>query len=141
MAIRDKMRTNAASVLQPGETIQQVVAAQAANPYWAFLSYWILLFKSSYRVVVVTDRRIVVCQAGRMSVTQIKGVLGEFPRTTQIGPASGIWYKCLTLGDPIYIHKRFHKDVAEADAAAAATPASEIAPPPPTLPTSGAELS
>jgi hypothetical protein len=128
MAIRDKMRTNAASLLQPGETIQEVVAAQAANPYWAFLSYWILLFKSSYRVVVVTDRRIVVCQAGRMSVTQIKGVVGEFPRSTQIGPASGIWYKCLTLGEPIYIHKRFRQDVTNADAAAAA-PASGIAPP------------
>ena len=55
MAIRDKMRANAASVLQPGENIQEVIAAQSANPYWAFLSYWILLFKSAYRVVVVTD--------------------------------------------------------------------------------------
>jgi hypothetical protein len=130
MAIRDKMRTNAASVLQPGETIQVVIAAQSANPYWAFLSYWILIFKSAYRVIVVTDRRIVVCQAGRMTVTQIKGVVGEFPRATQIGPASGIWYKCETLGDRIYIHKRFHKDVAEADALAG----SVAAPPPPAPP-------
>jgi hypothetical protein len=65
---------------------------------------------------VVTDRRILVCRSGRLSTTKVHEVLHELPRTTQIGPASGLWYKCETLGERLYVHKRFHKDIAQADA-------------------------
>jgi hypothetical protein len=116
MAIRDKLRTNAAHVLQPGEQIQSIFAAQTASPYWALLSYWIVLFKNAYRVVIVTDKRILVCKSGRLTTTPVNDIVGEFPRSTKIGPASGVWYKCDTLGDRLYIHKRYHKDVAAADA-------------------------
>ncbi len=117
MAIRDKLRSNAEHVLQPGETIQSIFTAQTASPYWALLSYWIVMFKNAYRVVVVTDRRILVCTSGRFSTTPVNEIVGEFPRTTRIGPAAGVWYKCDTLGERLYIHKRYHKDVAAADAA------------------------
>jgi hypothetical protein len=50
-------------------------------------------------------------------VTKVNEVIDELPRHTQIGPASGLWYKCETLGERLYIHKRFHKDIAQADAA------------------------
>jgi hypothetical protein len=116
MAIREKMRSNAAHVLQPGETVQQVFAAQTASPYLALISYWIVIFKNAYRVVVVTDKRILVCKAGRASTAAVKDVVRELPRSTKIGPATGVWYKCDTLGERMYIHKRFHKDVAAADA-------------------------
>jgi hypothetical protein len=129
MAIRDKMAANAAPVLQDGETIQQIFAGQTANPYWSLLSYWIIIFKNAYRVVVVTDRRILVCHSGRFSTTQVKEVVGEFPRATRLGPASGLWYKLESLGDPLYIVKRFHKDVNDADAQAMPTPP----PPPPSV--------
>jgi len=121
MAIRDKMRANAATVVNPGETIQQVFAAQTTSPYSALISYWIVIFKNAYRVVVVTDQRILVCNAGRASTTAVKGVVGEFPRSTKIGPPKGVWYKCETLGPKLYIHKRFHKDVIAADAGATAS--------------------
>jgi hypothetical protein len=120
MAIRDKLQANAAHVLQPGETVQAVFTAQTASPYWALLSYWIVMFKNAYRVVIVTDQRILVCKSGRFSTTPVNEVVGEFPRATKIGPASGVWYKCDALGDRLYIHKRFHKDVAAADAAVSA---------------------
>ena len=58
MAIRDKLRANAAHVLQPGETVQAVFTAQTASPYLALISYWIVIFKNAYRVVVVTDKRV-----------------------------------------------------------------------------------
>lgn len=116
MAIRDKLRANAAHILQPGETIQSVFTGQTASPYLALISYWIVVFKNSYRVIIVTDKRIVVTRSGRASTTAVKEVVGEFPRSTKIGPASGVWYKCESLGDKIYIHKRFHKDIAAADA-------------------------
>ena len=126
MAIRDKMRANAQPFLQPGETVQAVFGAQTKSMWFAVLSIWIIVLSNAYRVVIATDRRILVCQTGRMSMTPVKAVLHEFPRSTRIGPAGGLWYKCETLGEPLYIAKRFHKDVEAADAlagaAAAATP-------------------
>jgi hypothetical protein len=77
----------------------------------------VIIFKNAYRVVVVTDRRILVCRSGRLGVTKVNEVIDELPRHTQIGPASGLWYKCETLGERLYIHKRFHKDIAQVDAA------------------------
>lgn len=117
MAIRDKMRANAAHVLQPGENVQSVFGGQTVSPYFFLLSYWILLF-NSYRVVVVTDRRVLVCRSGRFRTTPVIEVLRELPRNTRIGPASGLWWRCETLGDRLFVHKRFHKDIDAADAAA-----------------------
>lgn len=117
MAIRDKMRENAAHLLESGETIQQVFGAQTTSQYWALLTYWIVIFKSSYRVVVITDRRILICRSGKLSTTKVNEVINELPRHTMIGPASGLWFKCETLGERLYIHKRFHKDIAQADTA------------------------
>jgi hypothetical protein len=115
MAIRDKMRANAAHVLRDGESVQAVFGAQTTSQYWMLLSYWIIVIKNSYRVVVVTDQRILVCRSGRFRTTPVVEVLAERPRGAMIGPASGLWWRCETLGERLYIHKRFHKDVAAAD--------------------------
>lgn len=131
MAIRDKLRTNAQPHLQPGENIQAVIPCQTVSQYFALLSYWIIIFKNAYRVVVVTDRRILVCTSGRLRITPVTAVKWEVSRSTLIGPASGLWYKCESLGEKLYINKRFHKDVAEADALATSV---ATAPPPPPAP-------
>ena len=115
MALRDKIRANAAHVLQPGETVQVVIPAQTTSQWFALLSYWIIILRNSYRVIVVTDRRILVCHSGRFRITPVKGVERELPRGTRIGPPSGLWYRCETLGERLYIAKRFHKDVLAAD--------------------------
>ena len=117
MAIRDKMRANAAPLLQPGETIQAVFAAQTVSAYFALISIWIIIFSNAYRVVVVTDRRIMVCRSGRFTITPVKSIETEVPRATRIGDPSGLWWPCDTLGRRLYIHRRYHKDVREADAA------------------------
>jgi hypothetical protein len=117
MAIRDKLSKNAAPLLQPGEVIQATFPAQTTSQYFALISYWIIIFKNAYRVVVVTDRRILVCSSGRVTMTPVKEVLRELPRATRIGPASGLWYKTEALGERLYVNKRFHKDIAAADAA------------------------
>jgi hypothetical protein len=119
MAIRDTMRKNAAPLLQEGETVQAVFGAQTVSQYWVFVSYWIIAIKNAYRVVVVTDRRILVCTSGRFRTTPVKGVERELPRSTRIGQPSGLWWKCESLGEKLYVHKRFHKDVVAADAATA----------------------
>ena len=111
MAIRDKLRSNAAHVLQPGEVIQAVFSATTTNPLFGLL-VWI----RGYRVVVVTDRRILVCGSGRTSGDVVTGVIRELPRNTRIGPARGLWFRCEMLGERLYIGQLFHKDIAEADA-------------------------
>jgi hypothetical protein len=122
MALRDKLRINAQPLLEPGESIQSIFCAQTVSAYLALVSIWIIIFSNAYRVVVVTDRRILVCQSGRFRMSPVKGVEREAPRQIQIGPAHGLWYETGALGRRLYIHKRFHKDVAEADAAIGVAP-------------------
>jgi hypothetical protein len=110
------MRANAERFLQPGETVQAVFGAQTTSQWFALLSWWIIVIRNSYRVVVVTDGRIVVFRSGRFRMTPVNEVLHELPRNTRIGPAKGLWFRCESLGERLYIHKRFHKDVAAADA-------------------------
>jgi hypothetical protein len=102
--------------LEPGESIQAIFGAQTKSQYFALISYWILMFNKAWRVVVATDRRIVVFQTGRWGMTRIEGVTAQSRRHTRIGPAKGLWYRVDCLGERLYVHKRFHKDVALADA-------------------------
>ncbi|HEY3926087.1 MAG TPA: hypothetical protein VGL75_16100 [Acidothermaceae bacterium] len=115
MAIRDTLRKNAAPLLAPGETVQAIFPAQTTSQYFALLSFWIIIFRNSYRVIVATDRRILVCRSGRFRVTPVKGVLRELPRSTTIGPAHGLWYRFDSLGEKMYVNLRFFKDVEAAD--------------------------
>lgn len=96
--------------------IQQCFAAQSASPYWSLLSYWIIIVKNANRAVVVTDRRIIVFQSSRMGFSNIKSVKRELPRATRIGPFDAkLWAKTDSLGETLYIHRRFFKDVEAAD--------------------------
>ena len=115
IAIRDKMRANARPHLEADEKIHAVFGAQTISQYWLLVTVLILLFTNAYRVVVVTDRRILVCRSGRLFTSSVKEVLRELPRSTKIGPATGFWHRSETLGERLYTHKRYHKDVASAD--------------------------
>jgi hypothetical protein len=128
MAIRDKIVENAKPFLGPGEQVQAAFAAQTFSQYWFLLSWIIVLVKNSFRSVVVTDRRILVLNTGKWSATKAKSVLRELPRSTQIGTPSGLWWRTDALGERLYVHKRFHKDVVAANELAPA-PGSPMAPP------------
>ena len=118
MAIRDTLRANAAKHLKPGETIQAVIPAQTVSAYMSLLSYWIILFANAYRVIVVTDQRILVCKSGRFRTTPVNDIVNELPRNTKIGPGDGLWHKTEALGSKLYINRRYFKDIDAADAAA-----------------------
>jgi hypothetical protein len=123
MAIRDKLQANVQPHLAAGETIQAVFCAQTISAYFALISYWIIVARNSYRVVAATDRRILVFSSGRLTTAQAKTLVGEYPRVTRLGPPHGLWYKCEALGEPLYINRRFHKDVEAADAVLGGAPA------------------
>ncbi len=117
LAIRDKIAANSQPFLEPGEQVREAFAAQTMSGYWGMLSY-LVLFKMRYRAIVVTDRRIAVFDTGKMGMGTPKELIRSLPRATRIGPLKGLWAKTETLGERLYIHKRFHKDVDAADAAA-----------------------
>jgi hypothetical protein len=117
VAVRDALKEKVQPYLGPGETINSIFVAQTTNPWLLVISYWIMFMKDSFRVVAVTDRRILVCSTGRMSAKEVKGVLRELPRSTTIGPAKGLWCKTDALGERMWVAKKFHKDVNQADAA------------------------
>jgi len=124
MAIRDKLKENAARLLQPGEQIQAVIPAQTTSAYFALISYWIIILRNSFRVIVVTDRRILVCRSGRFRQSAVSEVEREISRHTVIGPAEGgLWYRTDALGETLHISRRYFKDIEAADRAMGQAPA------------------
>lgn len=118
MALRDKMRDSAQPFLGPGEQIQQVIGAQTASQYLAALA-GVLFFLglNRYRILAVTQHRIVVLDTGVMSMKKAKGVVSEVPRTTRLGPGSGVWHVIPINGEKLRVHRRFFKDLQAADGA------------------------
>jgi len=72
---------------------------------------------SKPRIVAVTDRGIVLLTAGKFATNKPTGVEARGPHV-QLGPVKGLWAP-IHLGDKLYVHRRFHKDVEAADAALA----------------------
>jgi hypothetical protein len=122
MAVRDVMRASAAQFLQPGETIQEVLAAQTGSPLvrgfagaFGLLGALITVAFNEYRIVAVTDQRILVLDAGRWSTKNARGVVSVLPRATRLGPATGVWHSIGTPTGKVWVHRRFYKDVNAAD--------------------------
>jgi hypothetical protein len=115
VAIRDRIRENAQPLLEPGEQIQAVIPAQSKSGWLGALGFIWLIFANRFRPIVVTDRRIAITDSGKWAQSKPTSIVTSLPRNTQIGPPSGIWWKSSSLGQPLYIHRRFHKDVELAD--------------------------
>jgi len=120
MALRDSMRASAAQFVEPGETIQEVFGAQTASPMTApLIGAVIALIINRYRIVAVTDRRILVLDAGKWSQRTARAVVTELPRESRLGPTSGLWTKIETPTGKIYVRRYFFKDVRAADSVVA----------------------
>jgi hypothetical protein len=116
VAIRDSMLRSAAPYLRPGEPVQAVFGSQTASPYLAQLTgIFVFLSLNRYRIVVVTPTRILVLDAGKTSLKNAKGMLMELPRSTRLGPPSGVWHKIPMGRETLRVHRRFFKDIQAAD--------------------------
>lgn len=125
MAIRDSMRNTSAQFLQPGETIQAVFAGQTASALVASLMNQFgligaaaLMSFNKYRIFAVTDRRVLVLDAGKLRMSKARGVVTELPRDIPLGPPSGVWHVIPVGQEKIRVHRRFFKDVRAADESA-----------------------
>jgi hypothetical protein len=120
MAIRDTMRESTAQFLQPGEPVQAVIGAQTASQWIAGLAgIFVFLGLNRYRILAVTPTRILVLDAGKVSMSKARGVVTELPRSTRLGPATGMWHKIPTGQETLRVHRRFFKDIETADSSSA----------------------
>jgi hypothetical protein len=119
MGALDRLKTNATSLLEPRERMQAAIWAQTLNPYWVPITPLRVLFGPSnpYRVIVATDRRLLLYAGNRWRVGAIRELMSELPRRTRIGPAGGVWHRTDVFGERLYIQRRWHREVQAADAA------------------------
>ncbi len=121
MALRDSMRDSAAQYLRPGEPIQAVIGAQTASQWLAALTgVFVFLGFNHYRILAVTPTRIVVLDAGKTSIKKARGVVMELPRSTRLGPGTGLWHQIPAGSETLRVHRRFFKDIETADSIASA---------------------
>src|SRR5262249_6441529 len=115
------MQASAAPYLNPGETIQAVIGAQTASQWLAALTgVFVFLGLNRYRILVVTPLRIFIVDAWKYIMVKAKGVVGELPRSTRLGPGTGLWLVIPAGQEKLRVHRRFFKDVETADARLAA---------------------
>ena len=121
MALRDDMRDSAAPFLQPGEPVQAVIGAQTASQWLAALpGIFVFLGLNHYRILAVTPTRIVVLDAGKTSMKKARGVVTELPRSTRLGPGTGMWHQIPAGQEKLRVHRRFFKDLDTADSSVTA---------------------
>ena len=121
MALRDDMRDSATQYLRPGEQIQAVIGAQTASQWLAALTgIFVFLGLNHYRILAVTPSRILVLDAGKASMKKARGVVMELPRSTQLGPGTGLWHQIPAGNEKLRVHRRFFKDIETADSIASA---------------------
>jgi hypothetical protein len=118
VALRDSMRDSAAPYLQPGEPVQAVIGAQTASQWVAGLAgVFVFLGLNHYRILIVTPARILVLDAGKTSMKKARGVVTELPRSTRLGPGTGLWHRIPAGAENLRVHRRFFKDIDAADSA------------------------
>ncbi|MGH3149757.1 MAG: hypothetical protein ACRDOB_03375 [Streptosporangiaceae bacterium] len=121
MTLRSAMHDTVAPFLRPGEPVQAVFAAQTASPLLAGLNgVFVFLAFNRYRIVAVTPARILVLDTGKAGIKTARGLVTELPRSTRLGPATGLWYQIPAGKETLRVHRRFFKDIETADRSPAA---------------------
>jgi hypothetical protein len=63
----------------------------------------------------VTPSRIVVLDAGSSSMKKARGVVTQLPRSTRLGPGTGMWHQIPAGTEKLRVHRKFFKDLQTAD--------------------------
>ena len=135
---RERLAAKALPLLEPGEVVAHVVRAQEGPnrllslgiamavgfglslllrvPLFA-LPLFVLVhaYLNKRRLIVATDRALVVMAGGRFRYTPTK-VLDRLDLETPIGPVKGMWLSTTLGGRQLYVMPRCVRDVANADA-------------------------
>jgi hypothetical protein len=123
------MRASATQFVAPDETIQEVFGAQTGSPLvraiagtFGLIGAIIAASFNQYRIVAVTDQRILILDAGKWNMKNARSVLDVLPRPTTLGPCTGVWHTIEVPSGKIVVHRRFFKDIEAADVMTAPVP-------------------
>ena len=116
MTLQDKIGQRSQPLLEPGEQIEAVVGAHTVRPTLCVIG-WLFWVKNDYTAIVATDRRIVTIVFGRWTWGTPTRINEISPRSTRLGPASGLWHQVVTLDPdrPLWVYRRFHSAIEVAD--------------------------
>jgi hypothetical protein len=115
MSFRDSMRESVTAYLKPGEPVQSVIGAQTRSQYLMFTG--LFPFFNRFRILAVTPQRILVLDTGKFSTKKALGVVTELPRSTRLGPGSGVWHVIPVGHEKLRVHRAYFKDLQTADSA------------------------
>lgn len=135
MSVREELQRAAAPYLGQGETVQVIFTGQTASPLAAAATMNGGLIGgliagaaggNRLRIFVVTTQRILVLDApmprGLTWTVKQTSVVAELPRSTRLGPPSGLWYKIPVDGKRVRVHRRRFAQIREADRLAPESP-------------------
>jgi hypothetical protein len=110
----DSMLNSLSPFLRYGEPVQAVIGAQTARP-GRFALAGLMPGFSRYRIIVATPGRILVLDAGRTAMRKAHGVVAELPRSTRLGPVTGLCHQIPAGSEILRVHRRFFADIETAD--------------------------
>jgi len=108
--------------LPPGSEVRQAFIGQSAPNFGVIVITYLTgltIFWIKYRCIAVTQDAIYVMESSKPSGGgRPQSLLGTLPRHTRLGPVSGTFGQLNLLGERLWVHKRFHDNIAAADAEA-----------------------
>ena len=86
----------------------------ALRPLAIYTLGWLVAGGSTYRAIICTNTRTLLCQGG-MSAATLEGILATAERQP-LGPPHGFFHRIDIFGSPVSIGRPFYKDIRMADA-------------------------
>lgn len=112
-----RINAEAEKVLPPGTAVRQAFGGvTGVSPYLNILLlrplYWLF---ARHRIVAVSLDNIYVLGASYWFRWRARRLIRVVPRQTRLGPPSGVYTHVDVGGEVIWVHARFHREIAEAD--------------------------
>ena len=104
--------------LQPGEQVRQAFLGQRGPSPYAWVVMWLLGPFVPLRIVVVTDRAILLLRASKLPYGRPKSLhalLARLPRQQRLGPARGAWSRITVGPEELWVSRPFHPQIDAAD--------------------------
>jgi hypothetical protein len=120
MVTPEKLAKRVQLYLQPGEEVRQAFLGQRGPSPYAWVVMWLLAAFVPLRIVVVTDRAILLLRASKLPYARpkaLRALLARLPRQMQLGPVRGAWSRVRVGPEELWVSRPFHRQVTAADEA------------------------
>jgi hypothetical protein len=116
VALRDNILRDAEhKYTAHGETVQAVMIGTTLRPLLLYPLGWLLVDRDSYRAIVCTDKRILLCKIDPVSGS-LESLTEVIERDVLLGPTrTPLIHRITAFSTPISVGRRFYKDIRRAD--------------------------